>query len=65
MNDNESEVKALPTTWVWRKRGSNSPESLCRFSSYTPVRAAVEAPPAPSPCSLNATPWRHNDSVIL
>jgi hypothetical protein len=32
----------------WRKRGSNSPESLCGFSSFSPVRAAVEAPPAPS-----------------
>ena len=33
---------------VWRKRGSNSPESLCEFASFAPVRAAVEAPPAPS-----------------
>jgi len=45
---------ALPLTWVWRKRGSNSPESMCRFASFAPVRAAVEAPPAPSPCSLAA-----------
>jgi hypothetical protein len=36
------------TRAVWRKRGSNSPESLCKFSSFAPVRAAVEAPPAPS-----------------
>jgi len=41
-------------TWVWRKRGSGSPESLCEFASFAPVRAAVEAPPAPSPCSLLA-----------
>jgi len=33
---------------VWRKRGSNSPESLCEFGSFVPVRTAVEAPPAPS-----------------
>ena len=37
-------------TWAWRKRGSNSPESLCKFASFALVRAAVEAPPAPSPC---------------
>jgi len=42
-------------TWVWRKRGSNSPESLCEFASFAPVRVAVEAPPAPSPCSLPAS----------
>ena len=33
---------------VWRKRGSGSPESLCEFGSLSPVRALVEAPPAPS-----------------
>ena len=33
---------------VWRKRGSNSPESLCKFASFAPVRAAVEAAAAPS-----------------
>ena len=33
---------------VWRKRGSGSPESLCGFGSFAPVRAAVKAPPAPS-----------------
>ena len=33
---------------VWRKRGSGSPESLCEFGSLSPVRTAVEAPPAPS-----------------
>ena len=33
---------------VWRKRGSCSPESLCRFGSFAPVRTAVKAPPAPS-----------------
>jgi hypothetical protein len=33
---------------VWHKRGSGSPESLCGFASFAPVRAAVEAPPAPS-----------------
>ena len=33
---------------AWSKRGSNSPKSLCQFSSFAPVRAAVEAPPAPS-----------------
>ena len=33
---------------VWRKRGSGSPESLCEFSSFAPVRTVVEAPPAPS-----------------
>ena len=33
---------------VWRKRGSGSPESLCEFGSFAPVRTAVEAPPAPS-----------------
>ena len=32
---------ALPLTWVWRKRGSDSPESLCEFASFAPVRAAV------------------------
>ena len=36
-------------TWVWRKRGSGSPESLCEFASFAPVRAAVEAPPAAKP----------------
>ena len=35
-------------TWVWRKRGSGSPESLCEFGGLSPVRTAVEAPPAPS-----------------
>ena len=30
---------------VWRKRGRGSPESLCKFASFAPVRAAVEAPP--------------------
>jgi hypothetical protein len=29
-------------TWVWRKRGSGSPESLCEFASFAPVRAAVK-----------------------
>ena len=43
-------MKKRHITWVWRKRGSNSPESLCKFASFAPVRAAVEAPPAPSPC---------------
>ena len=33
---------------VWRKRGSNSPESLCEFGSLSPVRTAVEATPSPS-----------------
>ena len=33
---------------VWRKRGSGSPESLCKFGSFAPVRAAVKALPAPS-----------------
>ena len=33
---------------VWRKRGSGSPESLCEFGSFSPVRTAVEAPLAPS-----------------
>jgi hypothetical protein len=33
---------------VWRKRGSVSPESLCKFGSFVPVRTAVKAPPAPS-----------------
>ena len=33
---------------VWRKRGGDSPESLCGFGSFVPVRTAVEAPPAPS-----------------
>jgi hypothetical protein len=28
---------------VWRKRGSGSPESLCKFGSFAPVRAAVKA----------------------
>ena len=40
-------------TWVWRKRGSNSPESLCKFASFAPVRAAVKAPPSSNPCSLD------------
>jgi len=48
-------IKGDRLTWVWRKRGSGSPESLCEFASYAPVRAAVEAPPAPSPCSLSAS----------
>ena len=26
---------------VWRKRGSVSPESLCEFGSFAPVRTAV------------------------
>ena len=47
-------MKKRHITWVWRKRGSNSPESLCEFASFAPVRAAVEAPPSPSPCSLAA-----------
>ena len=50
----------LQPTWVWRQRGSNSPESLCEFVSFAPVRAAVEAPPAPSPCSLGASGGRHS-----
>ena len=33
---------------VWRKRGIGSPESLCKFGSLSPVRTAVEAPPASS-----------------
>ena len=33
---------------VWRKRGGGSPESLCGFGSFAPVRAAVKAPPSPS-----------------
>ena len=33
---------------VWRKRGSGSPESLCEFGSFVPVRALVKAPPSPS-----------------
>ena len=33
---------------VWRKRGSGSPESLCKFESLSPVRTAVEPPPASS-----------------
>ena len=28
--------------------GVGSPESLCEFGNLSPVRAAVEAPPAPS-----------------
>ena len=36
-------------TWSnHRIRGSGSPESLCEFGSFVPVRALVEAPPAPS-----------------
>gem|GEM_PF-5144785 len=50
-----SDLQCQRLTWVWRKRGSGSPESLCKFASFAPVRAAVEAPPAPSPCSLAAT----------
>ena len=34
---------------VWRKRGSGSPESLCKFGSLSPVRALVKAPPAAKP----------------
>ena len=33
-------AQALPTTWVWRKRGSGSPESLCEFASFAPVRTS-------------------------
>ena len=47
--------KGLHLTWVWRKRGSGSPESLCKFASFAPVRAAVEAPPAPSPGTLSTS----------
>ena len=35
-------------TWVWRKRGSTSPESLCKFASFAPVRTVVEAATSPS-----------------
>jgi len=45
-------LKGRHITWVWHRRGSNSPESLCEFASFAPVRAAVEVPPAPSPCSI-------------
>jgi hypothetical protein len=33
---------------VWRKRGRGSPESLCGFASFAPVRTVVKPPPAPS-----------------
>jgi len=49
----------LQPTWVWRKRGSGSPESLCKFASFAPVRAAVEAPPAQSPGALGASGGQH------
>ena len=39
-------------TWVWRKRGVCSRKVLREFESLSPVRAVVEAPPAPSPYSL-------------
>jgi len=42
---------------VWRKRGSGSPESLWKLGSLSPVRTAVEAPPAPSPRTVGNPPF--------
>jgi hypothetical protein len=33
---------------AWRRRGCGSPESLCGFSTFAPVRTAVKPPPSPS-----------------
>ena len=52
-------------TWGWRKRGSNSPESLCKFASFAPVRAAVEAPPAPSRHHVSRHPRERSTEKVL
>jgi len=45
----------LLLTWVWRKRGIVSLESACKIANYVARGKCVEAPPAPSPCSLSAS----------
>jgi hypothetical protein len=49
---------------VWRKRGRGSPESLCGFGSFAPVRAAVEAPPAPSRRDVTCNPGEADREAI-
>ena len=63
MNSIEYDTLKMPNAQraVWRKRGSGSPESLCKFANFAPVRTAVEAPPAPSRwnvvCHMGTVRW--------
>jgi hypothetical protein len=48
MKIKDNKLNACAQQAVWRKRGRGSPESLCGFGSFEPVRAVVNPPPAPS-----------------
>jgi len=52
--ERKSEWQALPATWVWRKRGIVSLESVCEITSSVARGKYVLAPPAPSPGTLVA-----------